>query len=468
VSVVTGGIDNSDISGMSGGWSADFNLDTAGTVTVSLRYRLLFSGAHEGNECAQALASVDGAAIGPGGSDILDELCGSDPQSNVDQDTGWQQSSIDVNLSSGVHTLTVGVYHNQKTASAEDAEVLFDNIEIVGPCTAPSVRMNQPESNHIQTSPDIFVSAFACFDDVTHAGWGVRFKLDGGISSGGDEFDDLVAPFEGSFNGVSSAEHTISVIVLDDTDTEVVGPDTQDEVTQIAVGDKYVAFGDSITYSVGDDINADDTSLDGRTTGGGYPPILDDLLTNDTGRPHRIVNEGVPGDNTTDGLDRIADSLAVNPDAQAYLLLLGTNDSGGSMPRESGCGKSPGDSGYSGSFKDNMQQLIDAIVAGGKAPVLGQVPITLGACSSCTPFPDPATAARNILIQDYNTVITGGECSDLTLEPNGLIVDNGISVTPPDFYQYFEANQAEYDDNLHPNGTGYQSMADLWFNALMP
>jgi hypothetical protein len=55
----------------------------------------------------------------------------------------------------------------------------------------------------------------------------------------------------------------------------------------------YVAIGDSITFGEGDDDPSDDISQDGRNSGGGYEPILNDRLTDMTGGvPHTIVNEG--------------------------------------------------------------------------------------------------------------------------------------------------------------------------------
>jgi len=47
-----------------------------------------------------------------------------------------------------------------------------------------------------------------------------------------------------------------------------------------------------------------------------------------------------------------------------------------------------------------------------------------------------------------------------------LFITNNILVIPPPLYTYFQTHQNELDDGLHPNGTGYQSMANLWFNAL--
>ena len=52
---------------------------------------------------------------------------------------------------------------------------------------------------------------------------------------------------------------------------------------------------------------------------------------------------------------------------------------------------------------------------------------------------------------------------------------NYTRIEPPDFYSFFkeidlDTGQARYEDQyidgLHPNGEGYQSMAQLWFNAL--
>ena len=133
--------------------------------------------------------------------------------------------------------------------------------------------------------------------------------------------------------------------------------------------------------------------------------------------------------------------LASNPEAQYFLIQYGTNDAG--IPLPSGLNLSAGQSGYNGSFKDNMQQIITLIANEVKQAYLAKIPFAKGSFSGL-----------NTLIQEYNLVI------------DQLIFENGISVTAPDFYTYFESNQLEYSDDLHPNGTGYQSMSNLWFNEL--
>jgi lysophospholipase L1-like esterase len=48
-----------------------------------------------------------------------------------------------------------------------------------------------------------------------------------------------------------------------------------------------------------------------------------------------------------------------------------------------------------------------------------------------------------------------------------LVAANLIPVTPPDFHAWFATHYTtEYADSLHPNGIGYQSMANLWLGVL--
>jgi lysophospholipase L1-like esterase len=101
-----------------------------------------------------------------------------------------------------------------------------------------------------------------------------------------------------------------------------------------------------------------------------------------------------------------------------------------------------------------MQQIIAMIMDNGKEAYLAKIPIVLGSCSSCTPYPNPETGAQNIIIRKYNQVI------------DELVLENGILTIPPDFYLHFSQNMDQFFDNYHPNGDGYNSMAELWFNSL--
>lgn len=78
-----------------------------------------------------------------------------------------------------------------------------------------------------------------------------------------------------------------------------------------------LAFGDSITFGIGDDPARVDK---------GYPPRLRTLLTN-AGIQATVKNAGNPGENTQEGLTRIDGALADAPSSTEVLLLMeGTND----------------------------------------------------------------------------------------------------------------------------------------------
>ena len=227
----------------------------------------------------------------------------------------------------------------------------------------------------------------------------------------------------------------------------------------------YVAFGDSITDGDGDDDPTDDVSMDGWTTGGSYPPVLADLLARETKTPYFIANEGVGGITSKRGLDLLPKVLSRHPESMLFLVQFGTNDSWYKRPLRSGKGLQPGDSEYSGSFKDNMQQIITMINNAGKKVCLAKLPIVLGKRAYDKPYRKPNRSLKNYYIMQYNEVIDA-----LAKDPK-----NKITVILPDFYSYFsqfntETQRYRYDneyaDNFHPNGIGYRSMARLWAKAL--
>jgi lysophospholipase L1-like esterase len=362
-----------------------------------------------------------------------------------------------------IDTDTTAVTVNSVEIELAQQDAYFDNLVFID---EPFVSITYPQSFDLQSSIDLQVRAAT---GNLQSGWGVQFILEDTATNEIQTSTDYTAPFTYTFNGLNKSEYTLDAIIVDGgiPPTQILGEYTSDLKESVGIGDFYAAFGDSITFGVGDDIAADDVSLDLRNTGGGYPPILNDLLTASKGYPHSVVNAGVGGEDSSEGLARVQNVIDAYPEAIYFLILFGTNDSNGTMPvpsglvddfldpGDSGYGEllEPGDSGYDGSFLDNMQQIVDILVANGKTPLIAKVPIALGSCSTCTPFADPEAATRNRFIRNYNTVIAA------------LISDNGLGAAP-DFYDYFSANQDQFSDNLHFTGVGYQSMADLWFNAL--
>jgi lysophospholipase L1-like esterase len=258
--------------------------------------------------------------------------------------------------------------------------------------------------------------------DIANAGRTSRITVNQQLNGG--KWNSL-----GSYYLVAGVGYTVTI-------TSQAGPSSTcaDAVkfTFLANAVTFVAVGDSITAGSHDDIPADGT---------GYEPVLGTLLTAAKGYPNTVVNEGVSGDTSADGALSIPATLSMYPSAKHVLVMYGSNDA--FVPAvPSGMGLLPGDAGYDGSYKDYMQKIITAILAAGKTPYLAEVPFTT--------YPNFSNAS----IQEYNVVI------------DELCVKNGIPVTPPPFYAHFQAHTEELADGLHPNGTGYQSVANLWFNAI--
>jgi hypothetical protein len=110
-------------------------------------------------------------------------------------------------------------------------------LNLLGQCVVPSVVILEPESNHLQTSSDLYVLVNACLI----SGQGVKISLDGGVQS----IEDYGIPYETTFGGVCLSEHNIEAFVIDETGGEVSGTWTHYQVWNVGIGDYYVAMGDS-------------------------------------------------------------------------------------------------------------------------------------------------------------------------------------------------------------------------------
>lgn len=199
------------------------------------------------------------------------------------------------------------------------------------------------------------------------------------------------------------------------------------EIRAFPTGEFYIAVGDSITRAGGMR---------------GYEPTLSDLLKNSRGYPNTVANWGVDGATSAGGAKFISLTLSTEPSAKYFLIMYGTNDARFPFSTPSGKGKRPGDPGYRGSYKSNMQRIITAVKSAGKIPCLAKVPYA---------------SIRSIdisKIRNFNIVV------------DELVAENDLQVTPPDFFSHFQEHPEEMPDGLHPNKAGYESMAKLWFIAL--
>lgn len=199
------------------------------------------------------------------------------------------------------------------------------------------------------------------------------------------------------------------------------------EIRAFPTGEFYVVIGDSITQG---------------PYGRGYAAILKDLLQHSKGYPHTVANYGISGIRSGEGARLISSTLASLPEAKYFLVLYGTNDASLFVRTRSGKGKISGDPGYRGSYKDNLQRIVSAILAAGKVPYLAKVPYTIHRSYDLS------------RIRKYNEVI------------DELVVENRIGAVPPDLFSYFMENPHELVDGLHPGREGYSAIAKIWLDAL--
>ena len=142
-----GGINNTDIFGMSGGWQTSFTVASGTSNSLTFRYNMTQAAHFESDEFSQVLVSIDGTLYGAGGNDYIAQITG-DGNGGSAQSTGWQTFTVDLSsLPPGNHTLAIGGYNNKKTWNNETTEILIDNVQITETSTTT---VNQT----IDISPD--------------------------------------------------------------------------------------------------------------------------------------------------------------------------------------------------------------------------------------------------------------------------------------------------------------------------
>jgi len=87
---------------------------------------------YEADEIVQALLSIDGQLFSYNGNDYLSELTGDSPTSTGIQDLTLTLSGLSV----GTHSLTFGVFNNQKTYNDESSSLTINYINIGQICPA--------------------------------------------------------------------------------------------------------------------------------------------------------------------------------------------------------------------------------------------------------------------------------------------------------------------------------------------
>ncbi|MGD9823022.1 arylesterase [Desulfobacter sp.] len=166
---------------------------------------------------------------------------------------------------------------------------------------------------------------------------------------------------------------------------------------------RIVCFGDSLTLGYG------------ATQGKEYPARLEEM----TGI--EVINSGVPGNTTADGLARLEDDvLAFEPDA--VLITLGGND----LKNRVGVDTA----------RANLVNVIQRIQAAGAMVVLGGIDIPLYGKGYAKMYESVARQTGSVLIPNILEGIFGS----------------------PDLMS----------DSIHPNDRGYETMAGYFYKALAP
>jgi lysophospholipase L1-like esterase len=141
-----------------------------------------------------------------------------------------------------------------------------------------------------------------------------------------------------------------------------------------------------------------------------------------------MINGGIGGENSANGLARLAQNLADNPDYYYWALDYGANDAAGNTSNTA-------------NFRANMQAMINMLLANGRMPVI--------------PHISYATDGGHNYVTNFNAVI------------DNLVVSNRI-LAGPDCYTFFKANPNQLSDGLHPNDAGMRSYNLLWSQAMRP
>jgi len=189
---------------------------------------------------------------------------------------------------------------------------------------------------------------------------------------------------------------------------------------------RYLAFGDSITQGYGDD--------DSRVQKG-YPPRLQALLAQ-RGQSAVVINAGLGGETTAEGVSRLGSVLAQNP-ADVLLLMEGTNDINERVSLET--------------TTFNLDKMAKKAGAAGLSTV------------HATIIPRRPTA---------NTDPANQETAQLAARIRELAAANDRKLADP-FEVFFYETPGVFSkdylggiDNLHPNAAGYDILAKVFADVL--
>jgi Ca2+-binding RTX toxin-like protein len=134
LSVTLGGIDGDDIADLSGGWTTTISVtEQTQDTSLTFSYRMVYPANAESDEAGEVRVALNGELVDVNGNDYVARLVGDGDSGIGTQDTGWQTVTIDLgDLEPGDHTITLGGWFEEKTASDEELTIYFDNVSVTG------------------------------------------------------------------------------------------------------------------------------------------------------------------------------------------------------------------------------------------------------------------------------------------------------------------------------------------------
>jgi lysophospholipase L1-like esterase len=192
----------------------------------------------------------------------------------------------------------------------------------------------------------------------------------------------------------------------------------------------YLAFGDSITAGSFDD-DPEYSQLEDK----GYPPRLEEILQA-RGIQAEVRNYGFPGETTLEALSRIDGVLATNPDADVLLLMEGTND----LNRLS-----------VETIVSNLRAMARKTAQAGVTPVHGTI---------IPRHPNNRFDGTNRVTRDL-----AGEIRELAYLNDRNLADP-YEAFKNQIPNAFSTLYILGGDTLHPNGAGYDALAEIWADVL--
>jgi acyl-CoA thioesterase-1 len=191
--------------------------------------------------------------------------------------------------------------------------------------------------------------------------------------------------------------------------------------------DAWFFMGDSITAFWTDRFTASGTPPAYTNDSTSHMPDFAQLIHGyNTNYFPSMIDGGIGGELSANGLARLPQNLADNPDYYYWALDYGANDSAGNTTNTA-------------SFRNNMQAMINLLLANGRMPVI--------------PHISYASDGGHNGIPVFNAVI------------DQLVATNHI-LAGPDCYSFFLANTNQLSDGLHPTDAGMRSYNLLWAQAM--